>query len=197
MGGWFSSIFAGSNPTLGTNIKKFGAAGDFATNMGESSLTAGTNFEQGILSGDATKQMQTLAPEISAGKKAAQEQNKTSAEMGTRSGGTAASTAARDDTLHGQIVNLLGSLTGGAASNLMSSGKGLLDSGTAAFETQDAASQQQMQNWSSSLFGKAITSAASAAESYGLGKIPGGGSTSPAGVDSLDALSQQGVLTPG
>jgi hypothetical protein len=196
MGGFFSSIFGGSNPTLSKNIKQFGDIGSFATNMGESSLTAGTNFEQGILSGDATKVMQTLAPEISAGKKAAQEQNKTSAEMGTRSGGTTAGNAARDDTLHGQIVNLLGSLTGDAAKTLLSSGSTLLNQGTAAFQTQDAASQQQMENWSSSLFGKAMTSAASAAESFGLGKLPTGG-TSPAGVDNLDALSQQGVLTPG
>lgn len=83
----------------------------------------------GLVSGDATKQAQLLAPEISAAKTSTQQTNKTMAENGTRSGGTVAATEASNDKVHADITNMIAQLTGGAVSNLNSTGANLLSSG--------------------------------------------------------------------
>jgi hypothetical protein len=84
---------------------------------------------QDVLSGDVGKITQALAPQIGAAKSSAQQQNKQTAEFGTRSGGTAATTAATNDKVHSDITNLIGQLTGGAASSLSSVGDSLLGKG--------------------------------------------------------------------
>lgn len=121
---------------------------------------------------------QALAPEIGAAKKSAQQQTKTNAEFGTRSGGTAASNAATSDKLHSDITNLIGSLTGSSASNLAGLGSNLLGTGLGALGQEQNAVQQRIDNWSKSILSKSITGAVQGAESYGLGAaggaLPGG-----------------------
>ena len=121
------------------------------------------------MSGDASKQMQTLAPEISAAKTSNQQSQKTATEMGTRSGGTAASNNASSDKLHSDITNMIGSLTGGAASSLASLGSSEMSTGLGALGQEQAATAERMKNWSDSILGRGITTAVSAAETYALG----------------------------
>jgi len=106
----------------------------FATNLGEKDLTASSDFMRGILSGDASKVTSLLSPQISAVKTSAQQNTKTMAENGTRGGGTGAATAKANDTAHSDIVNLIASITGTAASSLGSTGSGLLSAGMAGNE---------------------------------------------------------------
>jgi hypothetical protein len=151
---FWGSIFGGSNPTLDKNIAQAGQTSGWATGQGESDVSAGTGFMKSILSGDSSKQMQALSPEISAARTTASQDNKKNAEFGTRSGGTAASSAATDDKTHSEITNLLGSLTGSAASGLTSEGSNLMNQGMEAAGQQVQFSQQQMQNWGHSILGQ-------------------------------------------
>lgn len=171
--GFWGSLFGGSNSTLNSDIKQFGQIGSFATNLGESSMGKAKDYWSSLLSGDASKSAKALAPQISASKVAGQQQNKTGAEQGTRSGGTAASTAATNDTTRGNITKMLGSLTSSAASSLGSLGSSALNTGLSALSSQERASQEQTQNWSNSILGKAVTGGVSAATSYGLGAAGG------------------------
>ena len=178
MGSFFSALFGGQSKNLDSNIAKTGQVADFATSLGESNATAGSDFNKAIVSGDASKISQALAPTISAAKTSNQQTQKTNTEMGTRSGGTAASNAASSDKLHSDITNLTGSLTGKAADTLLSSGSTFLNQGEAANMDNAKLGQQQYQNWMDSIAGKGITMASSAAESYGLGKMGMSPSTS-------------------
>lgn len=153
---FWSSIFGGASPTLTSDINKTGQISGFASGLGQQNATAGSNFFSSILSGDATKTSQALAPQISAAKKSLQQDQKTNAMNGTRSGGTAASNNAAQDKIHSDITNLTGSLTGGAASSLLSSGSSLLGTALSGYGQQSQMSQEQMQNWQNSIFGKAI-----------------------------------------
>jgi hypothetical protein len=172
---FFGALFGGSNPTLNATIGKTGQISDFASSLGQSNTTQGSNFFSSLLSGDSSKIAQTLAPEISAAKVSNQNTQKTNATMGNRSGGTAATNAAASDRLHSDITNLTGSLTGGAASTLLSSGQSLLGTALGGYNQQAQMSQEQMQNWMNSILGKGITGAAAYGESAGLGAIGGGG----------------------
>jgi hypothetical protein len=169
VGSFFSALFGGSSANLNQNIGKTGQVADFATSLGEGNATAGSDFMRAITSGDASKISQTLAPEISAAKTSNQQSQKTNAEMGTRSGGTAATNAASSDKLHSDITNLTGSLTGKAADTLLSSGSTFLGQGEAANMDNANLGQQRFQNWMDSIAGKGITTAVSAAETYALG----------------------------
>ena len=169
MGSFFSALFGGKSSNLNENIAKTGQVADFATSLGEGNATAGSDFMRAITSGDASKISQTLAPEISAAKTSNQQSQKTNAEMGTRSGGTAATNAASSDKLHSDITNLTGSLTGKAADTLLSSGSTFLGQGEAANMDNAKLGQQRFQNWMDSIAGKGITTAVSAAETYALG----------------------------
>jgi len=189
MGGFFSALFGGQNKNLNTDIGATGQIAGFATGLGESNVTAGSDFMKSILSGDSSKISQALAPTISAAKTSAQQQNKTNSIFGTRSGGTAAEAASTDDRTHATITDLIGNLTGSSASNLLSSGSSLLSQGESAYGDNAKLSQQQMENWSNSILGKSITGAVSAAESAGIGAgvgaLPGGGG---AGAGAASAL---------
>jgi hypothetical protein len=154
---------------LDSLIPKYGAVGDYGTTQGESDINAGSGFWKSILSGDSSKTSQALAPAIDSAKKSASSDMKTTAMFGGRSGGTAASNAAKSDTVHGYITDLIGNLTGKAADSLTSTGGNLLTTGLGAYGQQEAASQEQMQNWSDSILGKGITSGVAAGESAGLG----------------------------
>ncbi len=123
-----------------------------------------------ILSGDSSKQMQVLGPEINAAKTSTAQDQKTTSMFAPRSGGTAASNAASSDKVHGFIADLIGKLSGSAADSLTSAGSNLVNTGLGAYGQQEQASQEQMQNWSDSIFGKGITTAAAAGESFALGR---------------------------
>ncbi len=174
MGGFFSSLFGGKNDVLNANIAKTGAIGDFSTGMGEKNLTTASDFWNGILSGDSSRQMSVVAPQVNAAKTSAAQENKTTAEMGTRSGGTAASTAATNDKVHSYITSLLGDLTGKAAGEVGSIGSSQLGAGLEAYGKQTDMSQLRMKNWEDSILGRGITTAVSAAETYALGGGGGG-----------------------
>ena len=165
--GFFSSIWGGSNKTLNQDIPKLGQVGDWSTGQGEGDIAAGTNFYKSLLSGDSSAQMKVLSPEINAAKTSANQDNKTATEFGTRSGGTAASTAATNDKVRSSITDLLGKLTGSAASNLTSTGGSLMGTGLSAYGQQIGASQQQMRNWSSSILGHGMISGVQTAEEAG------------------------------
>ena len=169
MGSFFSALFGGKNDVLSSDIGKMGQIGGFATDTGEKNVTAGSDFMRALTSGDASKVSQVEAPIISAAKTSNQQTQKTNAEMGTRSGGTAASNNASSDKLHSDITNLTGSLTGKAADTLLSSGDSLLSKGAEATSAEAGLSQERYQNWMDSILGKGITSGVAAAESAGLG----------------------------
>jgi hypothetical protein len=98
---------------------------------------------------------------------------KTASMFAPRSGGTAASNAAKTDTLHGYITNLLGNLTGSAASNLGNLGTSMTSTGLSALGAEQGAVDQRMENWSESILGRGITGAVSSAETMGLGAAGG------------------------
>jgi hypothetical protein len=168
-------LFGGKDSNLNTDIGATGQLAGWATGQGEKNLTTGSNFMNSIVSGDSSKINQALAPEISAAKKSASQTTKGNTIFGTRSGGTAASNAATTDKLHSDITNLIGSLTGNAASTLMSAGSNELSQGAAAYSQNADLSAQRMKNWSDSILGRGITTGVAAAESYALGGMSGGG----------------------
>lgn len=114
-----------------TQYGNLSSASGFATNQGEGDISASDQFMRAILSGDATKTSQALAPQIGAEKKSAQQDIATRSQFGTRSGGTAAANAASTDKVHSDITSMIAQLTGGAASTLSSTGQGLLGQGMA------------------------------------------------------------------
>ena len=170
---WFSSLFTGQNTNLNNDI---GATGQIASNQsgqGQKNQNTASTFWNSIVGGDATKQMQTLSPEISAAKTSVAQDTKTNSQFGTRSGGTAASNASAQDKVHGYITNLIGSLTGQSASDLASLGTSQVGTGLSAYNQNAQLSEEQTQDWANSIFGKGITSAVSDAESFGLTKLAG------------------------
>lgn len=182
---FLSAIFGGSNPTLNADINKSGADASWDTGQGEGDITAGTDFLKSIISGDATKTSQALAPQISAAKTSAQQDQKTATEMGNRGGGTNATNASMRDKIHGYITNLIGQLTGSAATALPSIGTNLTSQGTAATAQQSAEAQQRFKNWQDSILGKSIGTGVGAAEGFGLGKaFPATPGASPTGAPS-------------
>lgn len=170
---FFSSLFGGSNPTLSSTMGKTGQISDFASSQGQQNTTAGSSFFNGLLSGDATKTSQALAPQISAAKTSLQSDQKKASETGSRSGGTAGANNAAQDKVHSDITNMTGTLTGGAASTLLSSGSGLLGTALGGYNQQANMSQVQMDNWQNSLFGGALTGGA-AIGMKALGSLAGG-----------------------
>lgn len=98
-----------------------------------------------VLSGDPSVIAQTLAPEISADKTATQQDQKTQAMFGGRSGGTAAFNANAADKVHSDITNSVGSLMGGAASGLTNAGVGLIGTGIRGTDAAFSAAAQQQQ----------------------------------------------------
>jgi hypothetical protein len=152
--GFWGSILGGKNETLDQSIPKLGQTADWATGLGKADVMQGSNFLSSILSGDSSKQMQVLAPEVGAAKTSLNQDTKKSSLFGSRSGGTAASNAAETDQFHGWMTNLFGGLTGHAADTLTSVGGNLVGTGLEATGQQIGASEQQMKNWQHSLAGK-------------------------------------------
>jgi hypothetical protein len=171
--GFFGALFGGKDVNLNTDI---GATGQLAGNLsgqGQKYTNQAGDFFSSLVSGDAGKISQTLAPQISAAKTANQQSQKSNTEMGTRSGGTAASNAASSDKLHSDITNMVGSLTGGAAGSLASLGTNLTSQGLSAYGQNADLSAQRLKNWSDSILGLGLTKGAGFLEGMGLSGIAG------------------------
>ena len=173
MGGFMSALFGGKDENLNTLIGKYAQIGGQQTGTGQKYENQAGDFFSSILSGDAGRLSQALAPEISAAKTSKQQTQKSNAEMGTRSGGTAASNNASSDKLHSDITNLTGSLTGGAASGLASLGSTMTSTGLGALGQEQAATAERMQNWSNSILGMGLAKGAGFGEGLGLSSIAG------------------------
>lgn len=172
--GFWGSLFGGSSSTLNSLIPKYGKTGDQQVDSGQTNENTASDFWRSIISGDATKTSQALAPEISAAKTRTSQDQKTNAMFGGRSGGTAAANASATDKLHSDITNLIGSLTNSSASSLANLGSTMVSTGLSSYQMQEQASQQQMENWKSSILGSGISGGINYAESFL--PIPHGGS---------------------
>lgn len=71
----------------------------------------------------------------------------------------------------GNIVNLIGNLTSSAASNLATTGGNLLSLGLDATGEMAQLSQEQLENWKSSILGQGTSFGAGFLEGKGLGKL--------------------------
>ena len=163
---FLNSLFGGQNTQLDKGIGQFNNYADFANQQGEGDTSAASKYFQGILGGDSSTVAKTLAPQIGDAKSSAQQQNKTLSQFGTRSGGTAATTAANNDKVHSDITNLIGNLTGGAASGAASLGTAQQGLAQQATGEADQTAQLRMQNWLNSILGKGITGAINYGESF-------------------------------
>jgi hypothetical protein len=143
------------------------SSSQFATGLGQNNLTQSSTFFSNLLSDP----MKALAPEVSASQKQVGEANKTRAEFGTRSGGTAAAGEAANSTARGDIINLMGKTQTGAASELASTGSSLLSTGVqgeeAGFGEAKTIQGQKASQWSD-----LISSIASTAGGV-VGGLPG------------------------
>lgn len=135
--------------------------GRFGTSVGEADISKSQNFWSAILSGDATKIATVLGPEMSAMNKQAQERKATTAQFGTRSGGTTGAMQTLDDSTLAGIRTMISQLTGGAATQLGAMGTSLLNTGlqgtTAAMGEANILQQQNQQRWNEILMGAGIT----------------------------------------
>lgn len=175
-------IFEGPSKDEKAQYSNLTSQGGFATNLGEGDLTASSTFMQNILSGDPTKIASSLAPEISTAQNLAQQSKNTTTQFGTRSGGTAASTAATDAKTRGDIISLVGGERNGAAKELSSVGTNLLDTGIKTTQTAfgDAT---QIQKQKASMIDDLISSIAATAGA--VAGMPGVGKGAAQGLDSF------------
>jgi hypothetical protein len=178
--GFWSSIWGGSSPTLNQDITKEGALENFNTGVGEGLTTAGAGFQEGILSGDPTKEAQAIAPETKAAQDQAQQQKLTTAQFNNRGGGTNASTSAIDPNLRAQILALLGGLKSNTANAAVGEGTNLTNQASAENEAQAKLAQQRQQNWANSILGHAQISGIQSLEELGEQYLAGPGQTSAA-----------------
>lgn len=125
--------------------------GQYGVNKGEQATGQAQDFWSSILSGDMSKIMKVLSPQISAIKGQGQQAKETAAQFGNRSGGTNAAMQMTDDRTRQEINNLISSLTGSAASNLGQMGLselGLgLEGGKEAFTADSAIQELNQKKW--------------------------------------------------
>ena len=157
---FWGSLFGGSSPELNNLIGQFGQSGSSLLGQGQKNQNQAGDFFSSILSGDATKTAQALAPEISAAKTSNAQTQKTNSIFGNRSGGTTASNAASGDKLHSDITNLIGSLTNSSASSLASLGSNQVSQGQSSLGQEQSAVNQQISNWQNSILGGFLTGGA-------------------------------------
>jgi hypothetical protein len=166
MGGFLSTLFTGSNPTLKNDVSNLGTLAGFSTNVGQQGTNAALNFDTGLLSGDASRIAQVEAPEVQQAKAQAQQNKNTVAQFGNRGGGMNSAMAGLDDATRAKLTALTGSLQQGAAQQAGQIGTQNL--GMAASDTaqQASLSQQELQNQLNSILGKGITGAVNYGESF-------------------------------
>jgi hypothetical protein len=170
-----SAIFGGSNPVLSGTMNQTGQTGTFASTKGQGLVSQAGGFMSDIMGGDMSKISKLLSPQIDTMKQQGQQQKKTMAEFGTRSGGTSSAGQTVDDKTRANVNNMISSLTGQAVSGGMQAGQSLIDTGLKAFGQQAEMSQQQLENWSNSIFGQGLAKGAGFLEKAGLSAIPGMG----------------------
>jgi len=169
MSGYFASLFGGANSTLNKDINATGSLAGFAAGQGTGDISAADKFWKSILSGDSSKIGQALAPAVSANQQQGQGAKNTLAQFGTRSGGTAAAGAGIDAAGRGNMINMIGGMQTGAASNLGSMGQNLLQAGMQGYGQEAQLSQERMKNWANSILGQGISSGIGTMEGFGLG----------------------------
>ncbi len=160
MGAFLGAVLGGANPTLGGDINQSGQVADFATSVGEGDVSAASDFDKALLSGNQAKEAALLAPEISGIQKRGQQQIQTAAQFGNRGGGTNASAQNNIDTQRASVDDMIAKLTGKAASDVGSLGASSLNTGLAANKQQADQSQQQLENFQNSVLGKGISDVA-------------------------------------
>jgi hypothetical protein len=165
-GDWLSSIFTGKNKTLDSNINQFGQDAGVATTLGTGDATAASKEYQDILSGDPTKEAAAIAPETKAAQDQAAQAKKTTAEFGTRGGGTGGTLAGIDEATRSNLISLLGGLKTTAASGAASLGTAEQGLSLSDKQAQDAAAQQKLENEMNSILGNATSGAVNYAESF-------------------------------
>lgn len=170
MGGFFSALFGGSNPTLNKTINQLGDLSGYSQNIGQGDTTQASNYFRNLL-GDPAAQAKALAPEISGQQQQIQQANNALAQFGTRSGGTGAAQVAAPAQARGNIINLLGNLQGGAARSL--AGLGTTNLGLAQNANAERAqqSQERMKNYMQSILGQGISTGIGTLEGMGLGTL--------------------------
>ena len=168
---FLGGLFTGSNPTLSSDIGQTGALAGFSSNLGQNDTSAASNYYQKLLSGDPAQIAQSLAPEISANAQQAQQQKQTMGEFGARTGGNTAAAANIDANSRANIINLIGQLMGGAASNLGNLGTQNLSMAGTDLARQGEMSQEQLQNQQNSILGQLIGGLTSAAGTAAIGMI--------------------------
>jgi hypothetical protein len=176
------------------------SAGNFGIGEGEKDILASDNFWKAILSGDPGQIAKVMGPEMSAANKKGQESKKTASEFGNRGGGTNAGAQMTDDKTRSTIDQMISQLTGSAASNLSSSGHGLLNAGIganqAAFSAAQTIHDQNSAKWND-IFKSAATVAAApftGGASLGMGTMrkPGGGGDGGNWWDNVPDYSNSG-----
>jgi hypothetical protein len=166
---FWGSMFGGSNPTLNAAKTQAGQVAGFGTTKGEGLTTAAGNFFSDLMSGDSSKTAKLLAPQIKAQQDQAQQAKNTSAQFANRSGGTNARNQTIDDKTRANFGTMVSDLTGKAAGQAAQMGQSLLDTGISALKDQVNFSQQQMDNWSNSIFGQGMSSGAGFLEASAMG----------------------------
>jgi len=161
------------------------AASGFATGLGEQDLTASSNFMNEILSGDPTKVATALAPQINQQQQRTQQAKDTTAQFGPRSGGTAATVANMGAADRASTTDLVGGLTGKAASDLGSMGSGLLSTGMSGditgFDQASALQKQKAAKFNDIMSSTAAVAAAPFTGGASLSGLAGGGAGSGMG----------------
>jgi hypothetical protein len=173
MGMGFFGVGQGPSSQEKQQFNALNSESDFAAGIGQSDLTASSNFMQGILSGDPSKIAQVLNPQISAVKQRTQQAKDQLAQFSPRSGGTAAAAANMDAGARSDITNLTGSLTGTAASGLGSEGGSLFSAGMSGHESafNEADTMQQQ---TAAMFNDIFNSSGSTATAVaGMPGMPG------------------------
>ena len=167
---WLSSLFGGQNSTLNKDINQTGQAAGFASSLGQQDLSSASAFNNALLSGDQSAIGKLLAPQLGSIAKRGQQQQQSLGMFGNRSGGVNAAVQNIGDSTRASTNDFISGLTGNAANANASMGSSLLSTGIAGFGQQAGLSQNRMQNWQDSIFGKGISSAIGTAEGFGLGK---------------------------
>lgn len=131
---FFFGIGYGPSPGQTQTATDLTGIGSGATSAGFSDTSQASDFWSAILSGDMSKISSVLGPEFGAIQSQAQQSIDTAGQFGNRSGGTNAAIQNTTNTTRANESNLIGNLTGQAASQLGTLGTNLLNTGLSATE---------------------------------------------------------------
>jgi hypothetical protein len=192
---FFFGIGYGPSPGQNQTATDLTGIGSGATSAGFSDTSQASDFWSAILSGDMSKISSVLGPEFGAIQSQAQQSIDTAGQFGNRSGGTNAAIQNTTNTTRANESNLIGNLTGQAASQLGTLGTNLLNTGLSATEgafSADTTLHTENQSMWNDIFNSIgqVVSGAAGGFSGGAG---GGGITDAANLDA----SASGGYGPG